>query len=87
MLGVQPNQPYSLLTSIPSTGCFRARNAAYERQRKLYVQICAVVHKETLSVVITKMATYVANYVNHVHRTILYYIMLHYTVPNDISFI
>jgi hypothetical protein len=80
ILGIQQNRP---LTSIPSTGYFRARNAVYVRPSKLYVKICDVLHKETLIVLITKMATNIANYVNLVRRTILYYTILYYTIRWD----
>ena len=42
-------------------------------QKKLcMLLICATHHKETLSVLITEIATNIANYMNHVHCTILF---------------
>ena len=77
---IQQNKPQSLLTSIASTGCSKTRNAVYIHLTKLfYLEICAVFHKEILSVLITKIATNTANYLNHVRCTVIYY--------NEFSFI
>lgn len=47
----------------------------------VFVEICAIHHEETLSVLITKIATNIVNCVNHILCTLLYY-----TFFNEISF-
>ena len=77
---IQQNKPQSALTSIASIGCSKARNAVHVRPTKLlYMEICAIHHKDIHSVLITKIATNTVNYLNHVRCTVLSY--------NEVSFI
>jgi len=48
--------------------------------KTLHVETCAIHHKETLSILTTKIVTNFANYVNHIHYTILYCTILYYTI-------